>query len=199
MIGDCIHNMRAALDHLFWALILLKNPSGVRASDAIFPILRDRTTFKGRKAKIENWVGKDVAAMIERMQPYNGAGPDQNALLFIHTSDIADKHKLLIPFLGVVQGGQVRLQLANESTPMPDFPTEFVAGALEDNAKIAEVRVSPPEAVVDVDIDIALNVIFESMAPNVYVVTPSLESLIGVVESVAADFASQFAGHSSAP
>lgn len=89
--------MRAALDHLFYALILLRHPKGVEDSTVHFPILKDRGTFFGRKKKLEDWIGPEAAAMIENVQPYQGAGPSKNALFFIHTSDVADKHRLLLP------------------------------------------------------------------------------------------------------
>lgn len=181
------------------ALVLLRNPGGVTDPTVQFPILKDRGTFNGRKLKIEKWVGPDVFAMIERMQPYNGAGPDKNGLLFIHTCDIADKYKLLVPFLGVPENSQVNLELVDEMTPTPFMHTEIVASSVKDNTQIARVRVSPADSVVDVNIELSINVIFEATAPDTYIVVPALQTLIGIVESVIGDFTPLFITHSKTP
>jgi hypothetical protein len=196
IIGDCIHNMRSALDHLFWQLVLLENPSGVADSTASFPILRDRGTFKGRKAKIEGWIGKRAAAMVENMQPYQGAGPDKNAFLFIHSRDITDKHKLLVPFVGVSERGQIALKGGDFDTP--NIHVELPGGPLENGTIIATITVSPPDGVVDVDFNPTLGIVFET-DPIAHIVLPSLEMLIGVVESVGGDFAPLFSDHDPPP
>jgi hypothetical protein len=138
-----------------------------------FPILRDRGTFNGRKAKIERWVGQRAAAMIENMQPYQGAGPDKNALLFIHSRDITDKHKLLVPLVGIAEHGQLVIQGGDH--PSPSIHTVFSAAAIEDDAVLAKITETEPIS---------------------HIVVPSLESLISVVENVGSDFAPLF-GHSS--
>jgi hypothetical protein len=196
IIGDCIHNMRSALDHLFWQLVLLENPNGVADTTASFPILRDRGTFKGRKAKIERWIGQRAATMVENMQPYQGAGPDKNPFLFIHSCDITDKHKLLVPFVGITEHGEIALKPGEFNTP--SIRTEFLGGPLENGTILATITVSPPEGVVDVDFNPTLGIVFET-DPIAHIVLPSLEMLIFVVESVGTEFVPLFPDHDSPP
>lgn len=188
LIGDCIHNMRSALDHLFWALVLLKYPNGTNtwSPDAAFPITRHKHIFESRKPRLEQWVGKNVTEMLENMQPYQGAGPDKNALLFIHEWDITDKHKLLVPLVWIAEQGELTFERGGKH-PSPAIHTTFHAARMENDAVIATIKVSPPDAVMDVDFNPTLGIVFET-DPIAHIVIPALESLIGVVESVIKDF-----------
>lgn len=192
VLGDCIHNMRSALDHLFWALVLLKHPHGVKgASSANFPILRDPNTFKSRKSNLENWVGKGVAAMLENMQPYQGAGPDKNGLLFIHECDITDKHKLLVPLAGIAERGELVLKRGNDH-PSPHVHTELLNVPMEDGAVIARITVAPAESVMDVDFNPTIGIILNPDGVREDVMFPSLADLLEILASVYGDFAPLF-------
>lgn len=84
MVGDCVHNMRAALDHIAYQLVsnYTKSLSDSQVKSIEFPIINNpddfsRTTKKGEPAygtglaKVQH---ADPAAqtLIEAMQPYNG-------------------------------------------------------------------------------------------------------------------------------
>jgi hypothetical protein len=162
LIGDCIHNLRSALDHFFWALILIKHQDGKirKESTAIFPILKDPTTFKGQKADLEDWVGTAALAKLESMQPYQHPGTEDNGLLFIHEGDIADKHKLLLPTFQLLNSGGHSAQTSpNWTTAKSHFV--LMLGPFEDGAVMAEVSFVPPDAIVDVNFNPTLGVAFK--------------------------------------
>lgn len=92
LLGDCVHNLRAALDHLAWQLDA-KPDSGTA-----FPI---RTTAPN------DWPPPSVARMhrdaqliIDALQPLweelSGRFPSRHPLATLHALDIDDKHKVLI-------------------------------------------------------------------------------------------------------
>jgi hypothetical protein len=114
IVGDLVHNLRAALDFLAWRLVIangrtpnpgthfpicnpLKVPSTAKA------IREDEAT---KRRYIETF-GKGAAAIIERLQPdprrYSG-DIELHPLWLLHQLDIWDKHKLLN-----IVGGTVRL------------------------------------------------------------------------------------------
>jgi hypothetical protein len=95
IIGDAIHNLRSALDHMACELVRAKGKSD---DDVVFPILKTNT--KGnfgsiiKNSKIGR-AGKDVVRLIRGLQPYpGGAG---SAIAALHDIDIVDKHRLLVP------------------------------------------------------------------------------------------------------
>jgi hypothetical protein len=92
ILGDAVHNLRSALDHLAGQLVLGNGETPTR--DTEFPICdpaKEYTSaFAKRKVK-----GMSVGAkeLIREMQPRNSG---DHTLWNLHSLDIADKHRLLI-------------------------------------------------------------------------------------------------------
>lgn len=88
IIGDAIHNMRAALDLVMFGM------AGEIAPDIYFPFPKnaDRMEAAIKKGHVQA-AGKKVVEAIRLLKPY----PDGNfGLNVIHALDIQDKHRLLI-------------------------------------------------------------------------------------------------------
>jgi hypothetical protein len=113
-VGDIIHNLRSALDHLAWQLACAftdGNPSQSRRIQ--FPIEDDPKTFKTRCGKLQDhgaWLAEiDPAhrAVIEEFQPYRGwASPSQrwfacdgHELALLRDLSNIDKHRMLTTIL----------------------------------------------------------------------------------------------------
>jgi hypothetical protein len=92
IIGDAVHNLRSALDHLAWQLVLSNGETPTKKT--YFPIQDPSQEFTpvSEDKRIE---GISLAAkhFFEEVQPRN-TGDD--TLWRLHTLDIADKHRLLI-------------------------------------------------------------------------------------------------------
>ncbi|MDQ7246287.1 hypothetical protein [Dongia sedimenti] len=113
IIGDALHNLRAALDHLVSDLIRAngKEPNGGTG----FPIVNRRKDLKpGRISKIEG-VSAKAERFIVRLKPYNGGN---RALWALHMLDVIDKHAGIIP----VAAATVQVVVA---TP---FPVAMIGG-----------------------------------------------------------------------
>jgi len=95
--GDCIHNLRCALDHLVYALAV-KNSGTNPPQDANrlqFPIASSLEQFEKQRDRIKGLSDK-AQTFIEQRQPYNVRTkkmPPQLAIL--SGLDNADKHRLL--------------------------------------------------------------------------------------------------------
>jgi hypothetical protein len=135
LIGDAVHNMRSALDHLVYALAVkgyqATHTGGVPADTQkrlMFPILTaspdpKRTVEKyfADTAKIQlQYVPTSAVARIQRLQPYecSAAAPFADALAVINELDIIDKHRRLNtlaiapPLQGMqIGGGDVEIEL----------------------------------------------------------------------------------------
>ena len=102
ILGDALHNLRAALDHAYCEL--------VRANDhtvherSFFPIVNPngKDNWQSRKGSMEGHEGTGngpgahiIKALDEEVQPYPGGNGDD--LTKLHALDIADKHMVLLP------------------------------------------------------------------------------------------------------
>lgn len=102
LVGDCVHNLRAALDHLAWQLILLDGKTPTK--DTQF-IIREVPFNKGGQPIEPEFnpriTDPKIRARIEDVQPYRGVNgelsdPRVNPLWVINRLDNIDKHRLLL-------------------------------------------------------------------------------------------------------
>jgi hypothetical protein len=97
-IGDCIHNLRSALDHLTFQLAVL-NGKAVEAEKKIsFPVfLTDKDFQRFIKEKVAPFIDGKALAAIQKLQPYQtGNVPEADILWVLSQLDIIDKHRLLV-------------------------------------------------------------------------------------------------------
>lgn len=120
--GDCIHNLRSALDHIIYELschMRKKHVGGTAFPIFINPKDWDAKSFGSRRFKTYSGCYKlraipDAARdWIELLQPYKGSDPMywlRDSLLELHKLDITDKHRNLnlvvgkLPNIGVGYG-----------------------------------------------------------------------------------------------
>jgi len=90
--GDVVHNLRSALDHLAYQLVVVGTPSVEPHRRIEFPIAKDATTYESTKAvKVEGMRPEAVKA-IDALQPYKG-GCHGDILWRIHELDNINKHR----------------------------------------------------------------------------------------------------------
>jgi len=90
--GDVVHNLRSALDHLIWQLVIANGGEPEKDPTRYsFPIWDSaaKTSFPG-KAK---GVSPAALKIIEGLKPYKGGN---EALWAINYLDVVDKHRLLL-------------------------------------------------------------------------------------------------------
>jgi hypothetical protein len=105
VLGDLLNNLRAALDHLAWQLVLNgsdqkpKNPEAVQ-----FPLYTQRGSrasgkgFRGNVGRRLPGVSQDAVAFIERCQPYARRRDLRPLALLVRLSN-DDKHRAVVPVL----------------------------------------------------------------------------------------------------
>jgi hypothetical protein len=104
IIGDAIHNLRAALDLLACEIVRLNGQSD---DDVHFP-------FCDAPERLEKTIKKrhlDRAApaavnLVRALRPYNGGNVELRAL---HDLDIQDKHRMLIPMADWADFGKIKI------------------------------------------------------------------------------------------
>jgi hypothetical protein len=92
IVGDCIHNLRSALDHL--AVALVKDGGGTPGDYTAFPIGSDRTHFETSAIKRLDGASARSIEIVRSINPYRGGN---DAIWRLHRLDIADKHSTLVP------------------------------------------------------------------------------------------------------
>lgn len=95
IVGDAIHNLRSALDHLACAIALRHNPN-IRLEDVSFPICKSKEVFDHPRTQGKIRVlGPAGEAFIRSLKPY--AGDDGFEFFWtLHRLDITDKHRALL-------------------------------------------------------------------------------------------------------
>src|SRR5271166_256514 len=81
VVGDCLFNLRSALDHLVWQLVL--SNKGTPTDRHLFPISKNREAFNDAVTKHHrlDCVPAEAATIIERLQPYHTGETHPLALL----------------------------------------------------------------------------------------------------------------------
>ena len=110
IVGDILQNLRAALDHLLWQLVLANGCTpGFGNSFPIFDKLPPEDPSHPERVRWDRHikgVHSGAVGFIEFCQPYNGLnGPGtQHTLTGLRRLSNEDKHRTLVPALSAVHG-----------------------------------------------------------------------------------------------
>jgi hypothetical protein len=124
VVGDIVHNLGSALDHLACQLVMLD--SGQPNDSTVFPIHKSNTDRSGKSMDLTIKPGirdRRILEAVERMQPYTeanfGNDPATNALWIIKRLDIIDKHRLLLTVVHTINFDLPAYWGSNEGDPAP--------------------------------------------------------------------------------
>lgn len=91
VIGDAVHNLRAALDHL--AVALVEDAGAVSSASTYFPISNSASKYAMTSPGQVQGISISDKKRIDSLQPYLG-GDDR--FWGLHRMDITDKHNLIL-------------------------------------------------------------------------------------------------------
>ena len=94
-VGEILYNLRSALDHLIWQLVLANGQEPSRQN--AYPIVNDESEWSRNKYRLKG-VTPRVEIIVERLQPYTGGINlpfDVSAFWTLHTICNIDKHRHL--------------------------------------------------------------------------------------------------------
>jgi hypothetical protein len=107
VLGDCVQNLRAALDHTAWSL----TPVSVRHANPKrpqFPIFDDIDVYRDRGQSRVADVDPAARAIIESLQPYNYSEPHIDPLHLLEVLSNIDKHRIIHSVANVTSRVQAR-------------------------------------------------------------------------------------------
>ncbi len=152
LIGDCVHNLHSALDHLAFQLLVGNTSEPVPralAKSSAFPIYLSSRDFAKVRSKgfrrgqptpdsgLNKLLGvsSDATAIIEQLQPYHRRkNPGTRSLWELRELSNADKHRLLPLVRTSFEMGDFEI-VGNLPFALRDY--ESVSGPLKKNAVVA--------------------------------------------------------------
>lgn len=209
MVGDILHNLRSALDHLAWELTVANSgpapadPVGGKWKRVGFPILTDRARWSDLGMEAVWGIGPDPAARIEELQPYNTGqdAPERQPLAVLHELWNRDKHRTVAVVVDM-------LEFRGLATPpllpgSPQITTRVLQrrpiGPVEDGAVLAVVAISPSAPIdivreyVKMNVSFTFDVAFEDGPPaHGEKLIAGIERLSDVVKLILLEFSEKF-------
>lgn len=99
-LGECIHNLRSALDNLAYALARVENDPPVKPKLIAFPVYQDRAQFESKGIKAINQLPQAAMFIIEQLQPFQRSNrldegmPHNDPLVLLQHLSNTDKHQV---------------------------------------------------------------------------------------------------------
>ena len=184
MVGDALHNMRSALDHLAWQLVNLDGGSPCEHTQ--FPIFDSRTNAKGnpREVTIQPQIRRqDIRAALDEVQPYQDVTPTETELSVISTLNNRDKHRLLLTMAGVLNtDDDAPSYTLDDGVPLPEIRINL--SPLTDGAPVVWFDFQGTHAPPDFEPHISLAITLNEQ-PGHYLERQSVTSLLeGLLHSL---------------
>jgi hypothetical protein len=125
ILGEVIHDLRSALDHVAWQLAVShagrETVSHPKVAPLItFPITSTRPKFDGHKAR--PYFSAEATEILERLQPYHNDPEVLNPLALVQRLSNIDKHQVLTPFMGQLRLEEVTIRFRDERSLEPWVP-----------------------------------------------------------------------------
>lgn len=143
--GDCLHNLRCALDHLVYAIAV--HQSGANPppdqSKLQFPIADNRANFQNSTFRVAS-LSAPVQAAIDAVQPYNRTHPKlPPPLSVLRDLENIDKHRFLrLAYAGI---GEIEVELGGVPDPRAGEPTQIAHdGEIKDGTEVIAFVFSAP-------------------------------------------------------
>lgn len=198
MIGDCLHNLRSALDHLVYQLALKNGAPPSSADKTFFPIYLTKPEFDERVKKlVKPFISNPALTEIEKCQPYSAYDvPDEADIWILNKLDIFDKHRLLVIAgqkcapteftLTIVATGEQR----HEIIPEPEWKP------VENGAEIIRFRFAahPGKMRVQIKLVTAIQFIKTGLTADGVGVQDALRQCIAIISQIVNDFGEDFFG-----
>jgi hypothetical protein len=106
IVGDYVHNLRSALDHLAWQLVLLDG--GTPGERTQFPITSTRREFDRQAKRLGALTDRHLAG-IESAQPYHAEDRlKEHPLNSLSYLSNIDKHRIVHPMFGYIRAEGVQ-------------------------------------------------------------------------------------------
>jgi hypothetical protein len=167
MVGDAIHNMRCALDHLWWQLAidhLGRKPTEDEAREIMFPILTFLDPERFRRHRYLKHVSSEAVEKAERCQRYDAGENEVLLLTILATLSNRDKHREIQPAFFVNTSARIPI------TDMSAFVDCELTNEVRDGMRHFEGKIiHPPERPAVGDVVAGMSVTPTGPSPDIEV------------------------------
>lgn len=196
LVGECLQNMRSALDHLVWQLAILsgkKTPNGQTA----FPVCDTIDFFRSKRQRVKVAdLAKEYRAAIEALQPFQVGGAARDHWLW-YLNELAriDRHRVLHVIGGLPDGPIFSTHPVDKSVdPIPyqlgqlgqtvTMTLQYSATTFEDGAEVVNWAFDPPRPDVEMKGEFAFAVALgEGAGPPMRPVADVLDNILRHIEA----------------
>jgi hypothetical protein len=197
IIGDCLHNLRSALDHLVLQVALLKGTSISDSEDKTsFPVVLDPNDFLSKTKRFADLVRCEALTAIEDFQPYKTSNPPNTAFLWLLSElDIIDKHRLLVVVAQKIKMTEIAGTMGNAKRIVLDPKSDWKPR--EDGAELFTVEFSsgaPTKMHMEVQTATTVQFADTGLVCDGGIVEDVINGCGGFVEKIIDDFGHRFFG-----
>lgn len=105
LMGDFVHNLRAAMDHAVWS-VTPEHIQRAQPTEVAFPLRSTEGAYERWATQRQDWYGPTVFEVLKQSQPFNAVGTGKlHPLHILQFLSNTDKHRLL----NIVSNNQVDL------------------------------------------------------------------------------------------
>ncbi|CAM5778851.1 hypothetical protein [Cellulomonas persica] len=190
-VGDCVHNLRSALDAAVWDLATSGGREPSSPTWISFPIVTTAERWRGVPERNLDGLPADAIERIWRIQPFQRPAAEQpgDALAILQRLDNDDKHrsKIVAQVAAVEMGHDWSVEFADDAAAGRNVPpdTTLHAPDLTDGAVLMVNRTVDPIVKVRGSFALRANLVIETpMGPQQLIET--LGSLISYVDQILA-------------
>lgn len=199
LLGEVLHNLRSALDHVVWQLIL-HDGGQPRPKVSGFPVYTDEPSYRrsgrgGGQQMIDGIKGPG-RSIIDGAQPFaEGQRAKLTALYMLNELWNIDKHRTL--HLMRMMSDVAHVSLGAASGLRIESQELRAAGPIEDGAEIARLRLvaTQQQAMLALNAEIRQDIVFDEAEPSALTNAPvraNLSVVGGQVQSLVERFAPIF-------
>jgi hypothetical protein len=196
VIGDVLHNLRAAIDHAYWNCTEKHAKSDGERRNIQFPITSTEAALRDSIVPgLPSRVSQEFADALTSLKPYRDGG---NLLLCaIHDLDVMDKHKLLVP-----TGNFTKINSSMIQRLVPDFPSGLINCGVGNGYRDVVWGVNPmtwtqrrkakipPSNIIEQELNVPVEIVLSDIDPT----KPALQILQELIDVTKATIETLYSG-----
>jgi hypothetical protein len=168
VVGDVVHNLRSALDHAVWQLVL--SNGGAPDRRTVFPILRSTREYQERGRAALHGVSPTAESFVEAVQPFHTPdetlAPEASFLWVLNEMSNWDKHRVINVTAARIAGWTVTMTGGlTRNFVSAGMPNPAAFGPVEDG-EVMHVIDPGSDIAMDPDYEIKLGIAFAEGGPG---------------------------------